>query len=96
MELATEQQPMTPVAGTVSAEDSPNVALASDVEPEQVVATAELPTVGDNEQQVSMDAMKRLQLLFDGVQKIARVHDIFDADADGTVSATDLIQIAKG
>jgi hypothetical protein len=42
------------------------------------------------------DASKLLQQIFDEIEKLSRVHGIFDADADGTVSAADLVAIAKG
>ena len=42
------------------------------------------------------DADKRLKKIFDDIQKLARVHSIFDADSDGSVSAADLVAIAKG
>jgi hypothetical protein len=67
--------------------------LAGNEEPEQVVATAELPT--PEEAAKVHQSSPKLNTMFDLVEKLTIAHTYFDADRDGTISAADLISIAK-
>ena len=100
--VAAAVPPPPPPAAAAAAAAVPAAVAAVPVAPVVPVAapvTAPVAPVAPVAAAVAVapsDASKLLQQIFDEIEKLSRVHGIFDADADGTVSAADLVAIAKG